>query len=185
MSKLQTTGVITEINIDYNTSKLKISLLLDTNNKEVIEELKNENKLNIELKKWYKKRSLDANAYAWVLIGKLQEVLNIPKEDIYRDAVQYVGNYEVVPIKNEAVEKFRNAWSSNGLGWITETTKSKLEGFTNVLAYYGSSVYNTKEMSRLIDLIVEECKQFNIEVKPKSEIDSLLKEWDSTGRSNI
>ena len=40
-------------------------------------------------------------------------------------------------------------------------------------------------MSRLIDLIVEECKQFNIEVKPKSEIDSLLKEWDSTGRGNI
>ena len=81
MSKLQTTGVVTDISIDYNTSKLKISLLLDTNNKEVIEELKNENKLNIELKKWYKKRSLDANAYAWVLIGKLQEVLNIPKEE--------------------------------------------------------------------------------------------------------
>lgn len=177
MSKLQTTGVITDINIDYNTLKPKISLLLDTNNKDVIEELKNENKLNIELKKYSKKRSLDSNAYAWKLLGELQEVLNIPKEEIYRDIIRNIGSYKVVPIRNEAVEKFRNAWSKNGLGWITETTKSKLEGFTNVLAYYGSSVYNSKEMSRLIDLIVEECKQFNIEVKPKSEIDSLLKEW--------
>ena len=185
MAKLQTTGVITDMNIDYNTSKLKINLLLDTKNKEILEELKNEKKLNIELKKYIEKRSLDANAYAWVLLGELQDTLNIPKEEIYRDLIKYVGSYEVVPIKNEAVEKFRNAWSKNGIGWITETTKSKLEGYTNVLAYYGSSVYNTKEMSRLIDLIVEECKQFNIEVKPKSEIDSLLKEWDNTGRGNI
>ena len=67
---------------------------------------------------------------------------------------------------------------------VTETTKSKLEGFTNVLAYYGSSTYNTKEMSRLIDLIVRECNQLNIETKSKSEIDSLLKQWESgTNRS--
>lgn len=177
MSKLKTTGVITEINIDYNTLKPKISLLLDTNNKDVIEELKNENKLNIELKKYNKSRSLDSNAYAWVLLGELQEVLNIPKEEIYKDLIKHIGSYEVVPIRNEAVEKFCSAWSKNGIGWITETTKSKLEGFTNVLAYYGSSVYNSREMSRLIDLIVQECKQLGIETKPKAELDSMLKEW--------
>lgn len=119
------------------------------------------------------------------MLAELQEVLNIPKEDIYKDLIKNIGSYEVVPIKNEAVEKFRNAWSKNGLGWITEITKSKLEGFTNVLAYYGSSEYDSKEMSRLIELIIEECKQFNIEIKPKAELDSLLKEWGNTGRSNI
>ena len=56
--------------------------------------------------------------------------------------------------------------------------KSKLEGFTNVVAYYGSSTYNTKEMSRLIELLIEECKQFGIETKPQAEIDSLLRSWD-------
>ena len=71
MSKLKTTGVITEINIDYNTLKPKISLLLDTNNKEVIEELKNENKLNIELKKYNKKRSLDSNRICLGLVGRI------------------------------------------------------------------------------------------------------------------
>lgn len=180
MSKLKTTGVITEINIDYNTLKPKISLLLDTNNKDIIEELKNENKLNIELKKYNKSRSLDSNAYAWVLLGELQEVLNIPKEEIYKDLIKHIGSYEVVPIRNEAVEKFCSAWSKNGIGWITETTKSKLEGFTNVLAYYGSSDYSVSEMSRLIDLIVQECKQLGIETKPKAELDSMLIEWGST-----
>lgn len=178
MAKIDTTGIITDINIDFKTSKAKISLLLDTKQLDIIEQLKNEGKLNIDLKKYRKKRSNDANAYAWVLLGELQNALNIPKEEIYRDLIRNIGSYEIVPVKNEAVERFRQAWSKNGLGWITETMKSKLEGFTNVVAYYGSSTYNTKEMARLTELLVGECKQFGIETKPQAEIDSLLKEWD-------
>ena len=131
-----------------------------------------------EVKEYKEKRSLDANAYAWVLLGKLQDKLHIPKEEIYRDAIKNIGSYEVIPIKNEAVNKFRQAWSKKGLGWITETTKSKLDGYTNVLAYYGSSIYDTKEMTRFIEQIIQECEQLDIETKSKAEIDSLLKEWD-------
>ena len=178
MAKLDTTGRITDLNIDFDTSKPKITVLLDTKNKELVEELKNDGKLNIELKKYRKKRSNDANAYAWVLLGELQNTLNIPKEEIYRDLIRNIGSYEIIPVKNEAVERFRQAWSKNGLGWITETIKSKLNGFTNIVAYYGSSTYDTKEMTGLIEMLVEECKQFRIETKPKAEIDSLLKEWD-------
>lgn len=131
-----------------------------------------------ELKDYKPRRSLDSNAYCWLLLGKLQDKLKIPKEEIYKDLIKNIGSYEVIPIKNEAVEKFCNAWHKNGLGWITETTKSKLEGFTNVLAYYGSSTYNTSEMSRLIDLIVQECQQLDIETKSEAEIKSLLESWD-------
>ena len=178
MAKLNTTGIIKDIDIDYKTSKAKITLLLDTKQLDIVEELKNDNKLNIELKKYREKRSLDSNAYAWVLLGELQNFLNIPKEEIYRDLIRNIGSYEVIPVRDEAVEKFRQAWSKNGIGWVTETTKSKLDGYTNIIAYFGSSTYNTKEMTRLINLLVEECKQFGIETKSQEEIDSLLKEWD-------
>ncbi len=131
-----------------------------------------------EVKEVKRRRSLDSNAYAWVLIGKLQDKLHIPKEDIYKSLIKEIGSYEVIPVKNEAVERFRQAWSKNGLGWITETTKSKLEGFTNIIAYYGSSSYNTAEMSRLINLIVQECKQQDIETMTPNELKSLLESWD-------
>lgn len=111
MAKLDTTGTITDINIDFKTHKAKISLLLDTKQLDIVEELKNEGKLNVGLKKYRKKRSLDSNAYAWTLLGELQNVLNIPKEEIYRDLIKNIGSYEIVPVKNEAVEKFRQAWS--------------------------------------------------------------------------
>lgn len=82
-----------------------------------------------EVKEHKRKRSLDSNAYAWVLLGELQDKLHIKKEDIYRDLIKNIGSYEIVPIKNEAVERFRESWSKNGIGWITETMKSKFERF--------------------------------------------------------
>lgn len=146
---------------------------------QVIDFLSKQDKVKkYEIKEYREKRSLDANAYAWVLLGKLQNKLNVPKEDIYRDLIRNIGSYEVIPIKNEAVDKFREAWSIKGLGWLTETTESKLEGYTNILAYYGSSIYNSKEMTRLIELIIQECNQLDIETKSEAEINSLLKEWD-------
>lgn len=53
---MQTTGMILKTDTDISTRKLKISLLVDANNKEVVEQLKSENKLTIELKKWRQKK---------------------------------------------------------------------------------------------------------------------------------
>lgn len=158
--------------------------MIGTSNKIITYLLEQAKDKQFEIKEYRPKRSLDSNAYCWVLLGKLQDKLNIPKEEIYRDLIKNIGSYEIIPVKNEAVERFVQAWKHNGIGWVCETTKSKLEGFTNVLAYYGSSTYNTKEMSRLIELIVQECNQLNIETKSKNEIDSLLEQWDiGTNRS--
>lgn len=55
--------------------------------------------------------------------------------------------------------------------------KSKLDGYTNVIAWYGSSVYNSKEMSRLVDNIVEECKEHNIETLLPQELESMKASW--------
>lgn len=168
-------GEIVDISVDYKTQKTKVSLLVDIDPSK-IEELQNQ-LLDVDIKKHRIKRSLDANAYFWVLVSKIQDKLNVSKEVIYRDLIKEIGSYEVVPIKTVAVEKFRQAWSKNGLGFITDTTKSKLEGFTNIIAYYGSSTYDKKEMGRLIDLVVQECNQLGIETKTDEEIQALLKEW--------
>lgn len=151
--------------------------MIGTSNKIITYLLEQAKDKQFELKEYKPKRSLDSNAYAWVLLGKLQDKLHIPKEEIYRDLIKNIGSFEIVPVKNEAVERFRQAWSKHGLGWVTETTKSKLERFYKCCYYYGSSVYNTAEMTKLIELIVQECKQLDIETKPQEEINSLLESW--------
>lgn len=151
--------------------------MIGTSNKIITYLLEQDKEKQFELKDYKPKRSLDINAYMWVLIGKIQEILKIPKEDIYRDLIRNIGSYEVVPIKNEAVERFRECWSKNGLGWITDITPSKLEGYTNVITYYGSSTYTNAEMVKLVGLVIQECEQLGIETKPQEEIDSLLRSW--------
>ena len=144
----------------------------------MLDELKCHEKLTVKLGKFKKKRSLDANAYCWVLISKIAEKTNIPKDEVYRNAIRGIGgNYDVVCIQDKAVESLCSAWSRNGIGWLTDTTLSKLDGCTNVMLYYGSSTYDVEQMSRLIDNIVQDCNALGIETKPQSEIDSLLNSW--------
>lgn len=130
-----------------------------------------------EIKEHKKKRSLDANAYCWVLLQKIADKLNSSKEEIYKRIIKEKGTFEIIPIKNEAVDTFINAWQEHGIGWICETTKSKLDGYTNVIAYYGSSTYDTKQMAYFIDYIVEEAKELEIETMTPNELESLKNSW--------
>ena len=135
---------------------------------------------NYEIVRRQKKRSNDANAYFFVLADKLAERLNIPKTEIYRHYVKEIGGVsEIVCVKNEAVDKLCNGWEHNGLGWQTDRVPSKINGCTNVVLYYGSSTYNTEQMSRLINLIVEDCKAQGIETKTPEEIANILSLWES------
>lgn len=179
---MQTTGIILKTDTDINTRKLKISLLVDTSNKDIVEQLKNENKLTIELKKWRQKRSLDANSYCWVLCDKIAKELCkdgtiVTKEDVYKDAILQIGSFEPFIVQEKTYMNFKRIWEKQGLGFLVQEV-SKKDKCIKVNCYYGSSTYNTKEMSLLIECIVELAKTLNIETKPQNEIDSLLKEWD-------
>lgn len=132
----------------------------------------------VEIKEKKEKRSREANAYCFTLIDKLAAKLNMPKNEIYRNAIKEIGGVsEIVCVKNEAVEKLRCVWNKKGLGWQTDVMPSKINGCTNVILYYGSSVYNTEQMSRLINIIVDECKEQGIEVMSERELSLIKSEW--------
>lgn len=133
---------------------------------------------DLEVKEHREKRSLDANAYAWVLMDKLAEATHLPKEDIYREAIRNIGgNTEIVCAKSAAAEKLRECWSRNGLGWLTDEMPSKIPGCTNVVLYYGSSTYDTKQMSRLIDNLVADCGALDIETLSPDRLAVMMQEW--------
>lgn len=144
----------------------------------MLDELKKHEKLTVKLSEFKNKRSLDANAYCWVLIGKIAEKTNIPKEEVYRNAIRGIGgNYDVVCVQDKALHSLCSAWARNGIGWLTDTVPSKLDGCTNVMLYYGSSTYDVEQMSRLIENILQDCNALGIETKSQAEIDSLLTSW--------
>lgn len=131
-----------------------------------------------QLKRHSKKRSLDANAYFWVLCDRLAQATGFTKEEIYRNTIREIGGVsEVVCMPSKAVKQFCKNWNANGLGCQTETQPSKISGCTNVVVYYGSSTYDTKQMAALIDSIVQDCQAVGIETKTPAELALLVEEW--------
>ena len=136
----------------------------------------------IKLDKVRKKRSLNANGYMWELCEQIAKKLDITKEDVYRQAIKDVGVFQTVEINEKAENTLRYSWGLHGIGWIAETVdNAKTDGFKVINLYYGSSTYNTKQMSRLIDYIVQDAKSVGIDVMSDSERALLLEEWGNGG----
>ncbi|NYB73882.1 hypothetical protein HZF24_06980 [Sedimentibacter hydroxybenzoicus DSM 7310] len=148
-------------------------------NMEPLNQLLSDEKLKVcKIDHKKKKRSLDANAYCFVLCQKISEVIGNTKEFVYKQAVRQVGPFEITPIRNDAVERWIEVWESKGLGWQSEIMRdSKLEGYTTIINYYGSSTYDTKEMSLLLDEIITQAKELGINTMTPKEIEQLKERW--------
>ncbi len=118
----------------------------------------------IEIKKKRKSRSTNANACAWAMIEELAKALNIGRIELYKQAIQEAGLCNEVTIPDKAVNAFIEHWKGNGIGWQVDFIKSAY-GYTDLRVYFGSSVYDTAEMARLIDWLAQECEQLGIQVK--------------------
>lgn len=124
-----------------------------------------------------KKRSLDANAYAWVLMRDLAEHYKVKPIEVYQEQILDLHTFTIVPIKNEEVEKWSAMWEDRGSGWLViNLGASKIEGYTNLKCFRGSSTFDSKEMSRLIDNLVQECDLAGISID-KERIEEARGEW--------
>lgn len=177
------TGTIAYINVDYLSKKLEVTVSINETEAFMGEydEFKNAELLNISIRKHRKKRSLDANAYFHVLVGKLAEALKISRP---RCKNIMIGRYgqpflldedkmtEAVIKTNIPVEKMLENEMVHCM-----PCGSRMEDGVEVIYYRvlrGSSTYNTQEMSRLIDGTVSDCKEMGIETLPPEELERML-----------
>lgn len=131
-----------------------------------------------EIKRYRRRRSLDANAYAWLLIDKLAETLGRSKVDVYREAIRGIGGVsDTCCVTDRAVDNLVGGWEHNGLGWFAETMPSKIVGCTNVVLYRGSSTYDSRQMAALIDHLIQDCEAVGIPTITPQEIASLNYAW--------
>lgn len=139
--------------------------------------------LHIEIKKHRKKRSLDANSYYWLLLSKLAESLNVSKPYMHNSILRKYGQIEridgravyiVIPDTDSAQKDVDEAQ----LYHLKPTSQVK-EGkggimYRTYMMLKGSSVYDSKEMSMLINGLVNECKECGIETLPPVELKRMM-----------
>lgn len=166
--------------IDLSVSldgKQRITIELDGDFRSTWDDL-HDTDCEVSVKKFRVKRSSEANAYCWVLIDRIAQKMRMSKTAVYRNAIRDIGGVsDIVSIKKTAVGRLQAEWSSRGIGWQVQDIGSRIPGWTNVILYYGSSSYDTRQMSDLIDSLVQEAQNLGIETKSPEEIQSLLKEY--------
>lgn len=134
-------------------------------------------RLAVEIKQWRDKRSKDANAYFWVLCGKIADVLQKSKEEVYIDLLCDYGVFTHIIVKPNVADRVRAEWRT-----VKELGEVTVNGHTGIQlqCYFGSSTYDTKEMSRLIDGAVHEAKELGIETLPPADLERIKHEWGLT-----
>lgn len=127
---------------------------------------------NYEIEQKRKKRSNDANALCWKLCTEIANVLRADKESIYLDMLKKYGQSDIVSVLSSvAVKGYFKYYDEFGKGAVNG------KEFTHYKVYKGSSEYDTREMSILIDGIIDEAKALDIEVISEREKTLLLEEW--------
>ena len=134
---------------------------------------------DLEIKEHRQRRSLDANAYAWVLIHAIAKAIRTEPVEVYKQAVLAVGdNYTPMCVREQDVIRLVKSWESRGDGWqCVDRGASNTPGCRTIFAYYGSSVFDTRQMSALIDSLVQDCKALDIETLTPDKLSLIVEEW--------
>lgn len=121
-----------------------------------------------------KRRSLDTNAYLWVLLQKIAESVKSDKWSVYLEMLQRYGVFTHVIVKPNAAEAMKREWRT-----CIELGEVNVNGQTGVQlqCYFGSHTYDTKQMSVLIDGVVSEAKELGIETLTPAQLAQMKKEW--------
>ena len=129
---------------------------------------------DVKINKHREKRSLNANAYLWKLVTEIGNILNKSKEEVYLQMLIDYGQSEMISILSEInVKGYFKYYKLAGTSILNG------KEFNHYKIYKGSSEYNTKEMSILLEGAVQEAKNLGIKTKEDYEIEKLIEEWDN------
>lgn len=170
------TGTLKQPIVDFVTRRLTILFEPNEDFGQAYEELKGCEKLSLEIKPYRRKRSLDANAYYWVLLTKFAKVINLSNPEAHNMMLCGYGQPEIfegkavymtIPDTEEAEKKVKNATD-----YHLQPTSQVREGNDGVMyrtykLLRGSHTFNSEEMARLIDGLITCCKEAKI---PDAEI---------------
>lgn len=172
---MKTLGTIQNVGRDYATNKIKLEIEID--DKTVANELLDlkDTKLNIDFKKYHEKRSLDANAYLWVCLKDIANALETDKWSVYLQMLKRYGKFTYIVVKQKAVEEVKKQWRECEVVGDIDINREKA---VQMLCYFGSSTYNSKEFSDLLNGVVSEMEEMNLTPPPTREIARALKELE-------
>ena len=145
--------------------------------------------VDVDIKRPTKRRSKTANDFCWAMCTDIAAAVTntkndvIHKEDVYRKALwemrDKIEAFDTLHMRAEAIQTFRAIWAERGIGWFTEVVDySPIPGCKVVLAYKGSSTFDSRQMSILIDYLKQDMENMELPIPvSKEEEERLMTAW--------
>lgn len=166
-------GHIVDISRDWKTGRFRVTFESMEDISKQLETI-TDKLLTITAKLFRNKRSRDANSYSWVLMQKIAEDQHTDKWSVYLEMLGRYGVFTHIIVKPGVVDRVVSEWRTvKNLGEVTVSGQTGIQ----LQCYFGSSTYDTKEMSVFIEGIVSECHELGIETATPEELDRMKKEW--------
>ena len=173
---MEFTGEIQGIVKDWNTNKFHITFSVNEGAAiNEVDKLK-DTKLSVKAVKHREKRSLDANGMLWACLGEIAKSMNPPadKWDVYLLMLKRYGKYTYICVKPNVVEAMKAQWREcEVVGDININGTDAVQ----MLCYFGSSTYNTKEFSVLLEGVISEMVEMGLQPPPTKEMQRALEQW--------
>lgn len=178
---INVTGSITNISLNFTSGKPNLTLEINEKNRLLngYDDLKDKDKLSITIKPYREKRSLNANAYAWLLIGRIADELSllsgagVDKEDVYLDMLRKYGQSQIISVRADVPLKAYIKYYDE----IGESTLGS-KRFKHYKIYKGSSGFDSREMAILINGIVDDAKALGISTQTPEQLANMLSLWE-------
>ena len=189
---MECTGKLIAVNRDWKSNKLNLTFEINEERTGDINHIKECEKLKMVIKKFAKKRSLDANGYYWQLTTKLAEANHVSKNFQHNMNLRRYGQATYIDGKLMCItipdtEEAENTALEAETYHIKPTSKiyqgSDGVAYRIYILLRGSSEYDTREMSVLIDGVVSECKEMGIETLTPEEIERMMQQWGKQSQS--
>ena len=174
---MELTGAVKGVQRDYLSNRWNITFEINEKPTEELDHICACDKLRIEVKKYREKRSLDANALLWKCIGDLAAALRSDKWDVYLQMLKRYGKFTYICVKPAVVDAVKAQWREcEEIGEIDINGQKSVQ----LLCYFGSSTYNTKEFSVLLDGVMSEMEEMGIPTPATEDMERAIKQYEET-----
>lgn len=156
-----------------NIDSGKTLLMLETDERPNLDALKDKD-LRCELTVWRNRRSKDANAMLWACLQDIAAALGSDKWTVYLQMLKRYGRFTYVLMPEKAVEQFRAGWREcEEVGEVDVNGRKSVQ----LLCYFGSSTYDTKQFSVLLDGVISEMREMGLQIPERADVRRALEEW--------
>jgi len=174
---MEFTGQIQNVSRDWQSGQYQITFTVNEAGAiNEVNNIKDCEKLNIRAVKYRNRRSLDANALLWLCLGRLADALRTDKWEVYLQMLKRYGKFTYICVKQNVVDSVKAQWRECEV--IGEVNINGQEA-VQMLCYFGSSTFDTKEFSILLDGVISEMKEMGLETPTSKDMERALELWEA------